>query len=152
WKTRPTCSSEGASWSKVDRRPMSSVTVGDFEVSLIRDSAYWWDGGAFFGVVPKALWSRKIAVDDQNLVAAGFNSYLIRAGNHTILIDTGGGLRIEERACKRMKLPPKRDPLPAVIARNGIDPESIDLVINSHLHWDHCGGNTVDVAGRVEPA
>ena len=131
---------------------MSSVTLGDFEVSLIRDSAYWWDGGALFGVVPKTLWSRKTPPDEQNRIAAGFNSYLIRTGDHTILIDTGGGLRMDERACQRMKLPPQRDPLPAVIARHGADPESIDLVINSHLHWDHCGGNTIDVGGRVEPA
>ena len=131
---------------------MSSVTLGDFEISLIRDSAYWWDGGAMFGVVPKTLWSRKIAPDELNRIPAGFNSYLIRTGDHTILIDTGGGIRIEERACHRMKLPCQRDPLPEVIARNGFDPESIDLVLNSHLHWDHCGGNTRDVNGRVEPA
>ena len=131
---------------------MSSVTLGDFEISLIRDSAYWWDGGAFFGVDPKTLWSRKIPADDQNRVPAGFNSYLIRTGDHTILVDTGGGIRIDDRACQRMKLPAHRDPLPAVIARYGVDPEAIDLVINSHLHWDHCGGNTLDVAGRVEPA
>jgi glyoxylase-like metal-dependent hydrolase (beta-lactamase superfamily II) len=90
--------------------------------------------------------------DEQNRVAAGFNSYLIRTGDHTILIDTGGGLRIDERACQRMKLPPDRDALPAVIARHGVDPESIDIVINSHLHWDHCGGNTMDVAGHARPA
>ncbi len=131
---------------------MSSVTLGDFEVSLIRDSVYWWDGGAFFGVVPKTLWSRKCPADEQNRIPAGFNSYLVRTGDHTILIDTGGGVRMDERSAERMKLPVRRDPLHAVVARHGVDPESIDLVINSHLHWDHCGGNTVDVSGRVEPA
>jgi glyoxylase-like metal-dependent hydrolase (beta-lactamase superfamily II) len=131
---------------------MSSLTLGDFEISLIRDGVYWWDGGAFFGVVPKTLWSRKMPCDEQNRVAAGFNSYLIRTGDHTILIDTGGGMRIDERSCQRMKLLQDRDPLPAVIARAGVDPEGIDVVINSHLHWDHCGGNTSDVSGRVEPA
>ena len=117
--------------------------VGDFELTLVRDSTYWWDGGAMFGVVPKTLWSRKTPVDELNRVPLGFNCYLIRTGDHTILIETGGGDKMDPRARERAKLPPASDPLPGVIARHGIDPESIDIVINSHLHWDHCSGNTV---------
>jgi glyoxylase-like metal-dependent hydrolase (beta-lactamase superfamily II) len=51
-----------------------------------------------------------------------------------------------------MKLPPQAEPLPAAIARHGFDPESIDTVINSHLHWDHCGGNTILSGGGAQPA
>jgi glyoxylase-like metal-dependent hydrolase (beta-lactamase superfamily II) len=111
-------------------------TLGDFEISLIRDSVYWWDGGAYFGVVPKTLWGRKLPADELNRVPLAFNCYVIRTGDHTILIETGGGDKMDARARERMKLPP-------VAERLSIDPDSVDIVINSHLHWDHCGGNTI---------
>ena len=128
------------------------VTLGDFEISLIRESVYWWDGGAFFGVVPKTLWARKIKTDDLNRVPAGFNCYLIQTGDHTVLIETGGGDKQNPLARERMNLPPQPQELPAVIARHGFDPEAIDIVINSHLHWDHCGGNTILTNGSARPA
>ena len=105
--------------------PSSHIAqVGDFELTLVRDSVYWWDGGAIFGVVPKTLWSRKTAADELNRVPLGFNCYVIRTGDHTILIDTGGGDKMDARGRERAKLPPVPEPLPEVIARHGIDPES----------------------------
>ncbi len=128
------------------------MTLGDFEISLIRDSVYWWDGGAMFGVVPKTLWSRKIPADDLNRIPAGFNCYLIRTGDHTVLIETGGGDKPDARSRERMKMPPRAEELPAVVARHGFDPEAVDIVINTHLHWDHCGGNTILKNGCAHPA
>jgi glyoxylase-like metal-dependent hydrolase (beta-lactamase superfamily II) len=126
--------------------------VGAFEISCIQAGAYWWDGGAIFGVVPKTLWSRKIAADGLNRVPLAFNCYLIRTGEHTILVETGGGDKMDSRARERMNLPSEAEPLAAIVARHGFDPESIDIVINSHLHWDHSGGNTVLTNGRAIPA
>jgi glyoxylase-like metal-dependent hydrolase (beta-lactamase superfamily II) len=131
---------------------LHSLTVGDFRVTLVRAGSYWWDGGAMFGVVPKTLWSKTQTADDQNRVEAGFNCFVVEADGHRILIDTGGGIRHEPRAAERMRLsgPAK---LREVLARQGFDPDSFDLVINTHLHWDHCGGNTVDDPfGAVLPA
>ncbi len=128
------------------------IACGDFEITLIRDSVYWWDGGAMFGVVPKTLWSRTTPADESNRVPLAFNSYIIRTGDHTILMETGIGDKRDERARERMRVPAMKDPLPEVIARHGIDPESIDIVINSHLHWDHCCGNTVLKNGNWKPA
>ena len=130
----------------------STIVVGDFEISRIQAGTYWWDGGAIFGVVPKALWSRKIAADSLNRVPLAFNCYVIRTGEHTILVETGGGDKMEPRARERMNLPAEAEPLPAMVARHGFDPESIDIVINSHLHWDHCGGNTILTDGGALPA
>jgi glyoxylase-like metal-dependent hydrolase (beta-lactamase superfamily II) len=125
--------------------PVASAILGDFEVSLIRDSCYWWDGGAYFGVVPKTLWSRKLPADELNRVPLAFNCYLIRTGDHTILIETAGGDKMDDRARERMKLPPEAE-------RLSVDPESVDFVINSHLHWDHCGGNTILAPAGPAPA
>jgi glyoxylase-like metal-dependent hydrolase (beta-lactamase superfamily II) len=128
------------------------AVIGDFEVSLVRAGSYWWDGGAMFGVVPKTLWSRKLAGDELNRVPLGFNCYLIRTGEHRILVETGGGDKMDARARERTKQPPEPELLPDCLARHGIDPESIDTVINSHLHWDHCGGNTILTANGPKPA
>src|ERR1039458_8863879 len=129
-----------------------TAQLGDFELTLVRDSFYWWDGGAMFGVVPKTLWSRKTPVDELNRIPLGFNCYLIRTGEHTILIETGGGDKMDARARERAKLPVIAETLPVAIQRHGIDPESIDIVVNSHLHWDHCNGNTVLTPNGAAPA
>jgi len=131
---------------------MSRVALGDFEITLVRAGFYWWDGGAIFGVVPRTLWSKKFAPDELNRIRFGFNCYVIRTGEHSILIETGAGDKLDSRARARMKLPDRELPLPEILAAQGIDPESIDIVINSHLHFDHCGGNTVLSNGAAKPA
>src|SRR5579863_2983750 len=131
---------------------MSRLALGNFEVHLIREGIYYWDGGAMFGVVPKTLWNEKIPADDRNRIPLGFNCYLIQTDEHQILIETGGGDKMDARARERMKLPPAARPLPEVIAEAGFDPERIDIVINSHLHWDHCGGNTILHGDTAKPA
>src|ERR1017187_8283895 len=122
---------------------LPAIDLGGFRVTLVREDIYWWDGGAMFGVVPKTLWSRKSSPDDLNRLPLGFNCYIVETGEHTILLDTGGGDKLDARRRERMKLPPTPVPLPATIAADGIDPERIDIVVNSHLHWDHCGWNTI---------
>src|ERR1044071_8327014 len=119
------------------------MVLGDFEILHVRTATYWWDGGALFGVVPKTLWSRKTAADESNRIPLAFNCYVIRTGSHTILVETGCGDKMEPRARERMKLAPQPEDLREMLAAQGVDPESIDIVINSHLHWDHCGGNTI---------
>ena len=121
---------------------MASVEIGDFRVTLVRAGTYWWDAGAMFGVVPKSLWSRHVTPDELNRIPLAFNCYVIETGAHTVLVETGGGDKMGQRERDRMRLPPPVS-LPQLIAREGLDPEKIDLVLNTHLHWDHCGWNTV---------
>lgn len=117
--------------------------AGDFQITRILAGIYHWDGGVMFGVVPRALWSRHFTPDDLNRIPLAFNCYLIETGEHTVLVETGGGDKMPAKAWARMALPGPMPPLPEILAGQGIDPESIDIVINSHLHWDHCSGNTV---------
>jgi glyoxylase-like metal-dependent hydrolase (beta-lactamase superfamily II) len=128
------------------------VVVGDFEITHVQAARYRWDGGAFFGVVPKTLWGRKAPTDELNRIDVAFNSYVIRTGEHTILVETGAGDKLDERSRLRMALPPEAEDLRETIAARGIDPESIDLVVNSHLHFDHCGGNTIVKGGGASAA
>lgn len=133
---------------------MHRLTLGDFELSVFSDGTYPLDGGAFFGVVPKVMWSRKVAADDRNYVTAGLNSLLIRtqtarAGKQTVLIETGMGNKLSERMIKFYGQPAK---LLDNLAAAGVAPEDVDIVINSHLHFDHCGWNTVrDKNGKIVP-
>ena len=129
----------------------ASIQIGDIRVTSVRAGTYWWDGGSFFGVVPKTLWSKTHPADERNLIEAGFNCYIVETAEHRVLIDTGGGVRHDQRARERMKTPSPPD-IRDVVAAHGFNPASIDTVINTHLHWDHAGGNTVDSPGGVLPS
>ena len=128
---------------------MHRLTLGAFELTIVSDGTYPLDGGAFFGVVPKVLWSRKMAADENNCVTAGLNSLLIRTGEQTVLVETGMGNKLSDRMVKIYGQPAK---LLDNLAASGVSPEDIDIVINTHLHFDHCGWNTIrDKTGKVVP-
>jgi glyoxylase-like metal-dependent hydrolase (beta-lactamase superfamily II) len=122
---------------------MAAVAVGGFRIARILDHTHRWDGGTFFGVVPKTLWGRKVTADERNRIPVAFNCYLIEGGGHTILVETGCGDKPDAVMRERMNLALDAAPLAEVIAQHGFDPGKIDVVLNSHLHWDHCGGNTI---------
>ena len=129
---------------------MHRITVGDFELNIFSDGTYPLDGGAFFGVIPKLMWSRKVDSDEKNYVTAGLNSLLIRRGKQNVLVETGMGNKLSERMVKIFGQPAK---LFDNLSAGGISPEEIDIVINTHLHFDHCGWNTVrNKDGNIVPS
>jgi glyoxylase-like metal-dependent hydrolase (beta-lactamase superfamily II) len=124
------------------------IHLGDFELTIVSDGTYPLDGGAFFGVVPKVMWSRKAVADEGNFITAGLNSLLIRTGKQNILVETGMGNKLPERMVKVYGQPARLlDNLHSV----GVAPDDIDIVINTHLHFDHCGWNTTRQGDRVVP-
>jgi glyoxylase-like metal-dependent hydrolase (beta-lactamase superfamily II) len=128
---------------------MPGMKLGDFEISIFSDGTYPLDGGAFFGVIPKIMWSRKAAADEKNYVQAGLNSLLIRTGKKNVLVETGMGNKLSERMVKFYGQPAK---LLDHLAACGVAPEDIDIVINTHLHFDHCGWNTLrDTHSKIVP-
>jgi len=127
---------------------MPSLTLGDFELSIFSDGTYRLDGGAFFGVVPKIMWSRKVVSDERNYVQAGLNSLLIRTGKKNVLVETGMGNKLSERMVKFYGQPAQ---LLTNLTAGGVAPEDIDIVINTHLHFDHCGWNTLRENGKIVP-
>jgi glyoxylase-like metal-dependent hydrolase (beta-lactamase superfamily II) len=133
---------------------MHQLTLGDFELSVFSDGTYPLDGGALFGVVPKVMWSRKVTADEKNCVTTGLNSLVVRmdgprTGKLTVLIETGMGNKLSDRMIKFYGQPAQ---LLDNLAAAGIAPEDVDIVINSHLHFDHCGWNTIrDKSGKIVP-
>jgi glyoxylase-like metal-dependent hydrolase (beta-lactamase superfamily II) len=115
------------------------IAVGDFELTLCTDGTYLLDGGAMFGVVPKTLWQQRAQADDQNRILLGLNTVVVRTGKHTVLIETGVG---NKQSAKMREIHRNQELLPASLAAAGIRPEEIDVVVNTHLHFDHCGWNT----------
>jgi glyoxylase-like metal-dependent hydrolase (beta-lactamase superfamily II) len=127
---------------------MQQTTIGSFELTALTDGTYGLDGGAFFGVIPKELWSRRLPADKKNRVVAGLNSVLVRTGEKNILIETGIGNKLSDKMIEIFGQPAKLlDSLNAV----GLSPDDIEIVINSHLHFDHCGWNTVRHNGMINP-
>lgn len=125
------------------------TTVGDFELTILSDGFYFLDGGAMFGVVPKPLWEKRAPADEQNRILLGLNTVVVRTGKHTVVIETGIGNKLSD---KLKAIYGAQEKLLQAFAAAGIRPEEVDVVINSHLHFDHCGWNTTRTAeGRVVP-
>jgi glyoxylase-like metal-dependent hydrolase (beta-lactamase superfamily II) len=130
---------------------MRSVRVGEARVTLVSDGFFRLDGGAMFGVVPRVVWERRCAPDGQHRIRMGFNALLVETAGMRVLIDPGLGRRYDAQFAERFGV----EQPPAVLeslASLGIGPGQIDLVIDTHLHWDHAGANTIVRDGEVAPA
>lgn len=126
------------------------MRLGDLEFTIVSDGGFRLDGGAMFGVVPKPLWEKKTRADERNRIQLGMNCVLVRSAGKLALIETGAGDKMDA----------KRRDIYAVgegtrlldgLAAHGVRPEQVDYVLNTHLHFDHCGWNTRIVDGRAVP-
>jgi glyoxylase-like metal-dependent hydrolase (beta-lactamase superfamily II) len=126
------------------------MRLGDIEVHLIGDGTFRLDGGAMFGVIPRPLWEKKSPPDDRNRILLAMSVLLIHAGGKLILVETGGGDKWNAKQ-NSIYLFESSGRLPERLAKLGVKPEEIDIVINTHLHFDHCGWNTRLVNGVAVP-
>jgi glyoxylase-like metal-dependent hydrolase (beta-lactamase superfamily II) len=124
------------------------LTLGDTEFTILSDGTYVLDGGAMFGVVPKSLWQKRIQADERNLLTLGLNSLLIRNDKHTVLVETGIGPKLSQ---KSREIHRNQAALLENFKLAGVSPDEIDIVINTHLHFDHCGWNTYYQDGKPVP-
>lgn len=125
------------------------TTVGDFELTVCTDGTYLLDGGAMFGVVPKTLWVQRYDADAQNRIRLGLNTVVVRTGKQTVVIETGIG---NKQSVKMREIQGNQELLPQSLAAAGVRVEEVDVVVNTHLHFDHCGWNTtLHADGRVTP-
>jgi glyoxylase-like metal-dependent hydrolase (beta-lactamase superfamily II) len=128
------------------------MIFSDYRVEIVPDCEFRLDGGAMFGVVPRNLWARVCPPDDQNRIRMSMNCVFIEAGAERILIETGIGDKWSEKHQAMYGIDRQRSLADSLRAVAGIGPEQVTIVINTHLHFDHAGGNTIkDADGKVKP-
>ncbi len=129
------------------------MQFGDYRVEIIPDTEFRLDGGAMFGVVPRNLWSRACPPDEQNRIRMNMNCVYIEAGAEKILIETGIGEKWTAKQTAMYGITRERPLGESLSAIAGVEPEEITIVVNTHLHFDHAGGNTkLDTSGQPVPA
>ena len=126
--------------------------MSTLSLANLSDGSFRLDGGAMFGVVPRVVWELRDPPDAQNRILLGLNCLLIRSGESLVLVDTGVGNKEGDKFADRFALERDSDLFDA-LAELGIARGDVTHVINTHLHFDHCGGNTVlDESGEAVPA
>jgi methylmalonyl-CoA epimerase len=115
--------------------------LGDFELITLSDGFMGLDGGAMFGVVPRTLWEKRLPPDDDNRIPLGMRPLVVRSGQTTIIIDAGCGDKMDAKSTRIYKLD-RRYHLDHALADAGLSADDIDIVVASHLHFDHVGGFT----------
>lgn len=117
------------------------MRFGRYDVTLLDAGVFRQDGGLMFGTVPKVLWQRLVNADERNRVALPLTCLLVRDDRHVVLLETGVGGKLDEKRRDIWGLAPG-DLLLARLATLGVRPADVTLVLNTHLHFDHAGGNT----------
>jgi glyoxylase-like metal-dependent hydrolase (beta-lactamase superfamily II) len=126
------------------------MQLGNFEIWALSDGTFALDGGQIFGVVPKVLWEPQIPADDRNRVRLGLTCLLVRAGDRHLLIETGIGDKFHPKGVDKYGVQHSTT-LPGELKKLGLEPGAIDIVINTHLHFDHCGWNVRREGARLVP-
>jgi glyoxylase-like metal-dependent hydrolase (beta-lactamase superfamily II) len=126
------------------------MKIGRTQIRLMSDGTIWDDGGGAFGLVPRTRWEKVIQPDEWNRIPMRTDSLLIESEGKRILVETGYGEKLSDEELASWSL--TGDRLTTSLSRAGVAPEAIDIVINTHLHADHCGGNTRREDGRIVPA
>jgi glyoxylase-like metal-dependent hydrolase (beta-lactamase superfamily II) len=117
------------------------MRFGNVDLHLVSDGLYWSDGAGMFGVMPKTEWQKIWEPDERNRIPLEQRCLLIETDAQRILVDTGSGDKISDKERSFTSLTGERR-LQRSLEALGVEPEDIDIVINTHLHGDHCGGNT----------
>jgi glyoxylase-like metal-dependent hydrolase (beta-lactamase superfamily II) len=126
------------------------MKIGEISVDILNDGYMHLDGGAMFGVVPRVLWEKKLPPDDRNRVRMALRCLLIRHDGKIILVDTGLGDKLDTAEQDRFGVERGRGLL-GELASYGVTTDKVDVVVDSHLHLDHAGGNTTRQRGTLVP-
>lgn len=122
--------------------------IGGVDLTVVNDGTFWQDAGAVFGLVPRVMWERQAPpMDERYRIPLALNCVLLRSQGKTVLIETGIGGKPGDR---EVASPAEEGTLLTSLAALGVAPADIDVVVNTHLHFDHCGWNTVVDASSGE--
>lgn len=129
------------------------MQFGNYRVEIIPDTEFRLDGGAMFGVVPRNLWSRVCPPDEQNRIRMNMNCLFVETASERILIETGIGEKWSPKHSAMYGISREKSLADSLQSKTGFGPEAITIVINTHLHFDHAGGNTtLNQDGQAVPA
>ena len=130
----------------------ASIALGDLELTPLLDAYFRLDGGAMFGVVPKPLWERRAPADGRNRIHLATRPLLVRAGSTRLLVDAGIGNKMDAKSVDIYAIDRRRN-VSQTLAEAGLHVDDINVVLASHLHFDHFGGATLrDERGEIRPA
>ena len=120
---------------------------GDVRLTILPAGSLWLDGGAMFGVVPKPLWEKQRPPDERNRIPLAMNVLLVEDGTTVTLMDNGAGTKWDAKGRAIYGFDVKS---PAeILEPAGLTPDDVDVVLDTHLHFDHAGGNTaLDASGK----
>ncbi len=127
------------------------MKIGKYKLSIIESGSFGLDGGAMFGIIPKPLWQKTNLADEVNRVRLATRNLLLESDSRKILIDTGMGSKWDEKL-KNIYAVDEKLSMDLALAQKGLKVEDITDVILTHLHFDHTGGSTVKVNGKLQPA
>ena len=116
-------------------------TLGELELITLADGFFALDGGSMFGTVPRVLWEKRLPPDDANRIPLSMRPLIVRSDRHTMIIDAGCGDKWDAKSAQIYKFD-RRYHLDHALAEAGLSAEDVDIVLASHLHWDHAGGFT----------
>ena len=119
------------------------MEIGDYRLEIIPDTEFRLDGGAMFGVVPRVLWERVSPPDELNRIRMNMNCVFVDTGVEKILIETGIGEKWSEKEAAMYGIFREKPLAETLFEQTGCTPDDITIVVNTHLHFDHAGGNTI---------
>jgi len=127
------------------------MRLGDLELTPLSDGFLRLDGGAMFGVIPKPLWEKRAPADERNRIRLGMRPLLVRGSAKTLIIDAGIGGKMDSKSVDLYGVD-RSSHLDHALADAGLNADDIEIVLASHLHFDHAGGFTDRTAGgKVVP-
>ncbi len=131
------------------RYPLSIMIFGDYRIETIPDAEFRLDGGAMFGVIPRVIWERVCPPDELNRIRLNTNCLFVETPTEKILIETGIGDKWTEKEIQIYGIFRTKPFAETLFEKTGYQTEDISIVVNTHLHFDHAGGNTIlEVEGR----
>jgi glyoxylase-like metal-dependent hydrolase (beta-lactamase superfamily II) len=128
------------------------MKLGKFNIDIVDTGIFGLDGGSMFGVVPKAMWAKAYHPgDEMNRIPLSAQPMLVRWDDNVMLIDTGNGDKFNEKFAKIYSLDKERSSIVNALKQFEVTPEQVTHVILTHLHFDHVGGATLEVDGKIIP-
>ena len=127
------------------------MKIGKFKLSIIESGSFGLDGGAMFGIIPKPLWQKTNLPDESNRVRLATRNLLLESDSKKILIDTGMGDKWDDKS-KNIYAVDEKLSMDSALSGKGLKSDEITDVILTHLHFDHTGGSTIKVNGKLQPA